>query len=527
MRRLFVLFYLSVLAVLAAAWYVHGQVSQWQFSAEFRRVAEDAHRGWVRIVLQQLSETDPDNRRALVAQLQPRFGFPLQVVPAESLTEDALQRLRNGQDLVWYDAPGEGGCIAALLEDSHDALRLGPFPAFSHYEDAFAGGLQIAARQLTGEGPPLEDRLQNLRQQFGYAVEVLDTEELPPVPQQRMALGDQTVFFVNGTSAYVAVPLPDSPQVVQFGPFPNYDGAERRVWATTLAVVFLLAAVAIAFLLRPVALQLRTVEHAAYSIAKGDLSARVDEARLTSARPLGHAFNEMAARTETLVRTQRELLQAVSHELRTPLARMRFAIDLIESAKDESERTRRLQSLDAATEDLDALVGELLRYVRMESGTDLVDREQVDLEEILSVVLRNNQLLFPGIELIADASVSGVLVYAAPTDLQRVMSNLVRNAARFAEHRVEVRAECFGSFVQIDVDDDGPGIPEEERERVLSPFVRLEKNSGTGVGLGLAIVARTLEHYNGRVEILDSPLGGCRIRTCWPLPAEIKKSDER
>lgn len=527
MRRLFIIFYVCVLAVLAAAWYVHGKVSAWQYKVAFQRVAEDAHRGWVKIILEELERVDHDRRREVLEQLQPDFDFPMQIVPEQSLPELTLRRLRTGQQTVWFEAPGEGGCIAAPLEGTHDALRLGPFPAFSHYEDSFAGGLQLAVQQLADPNADQRDQLQQLQQQFGYAVEILDEEELPPQPQQRIARGDETVFFVNGTLGYVATPLPNSQQVVRFGPFPNYEGAERRIWATTLAVVFILAALAIAFLLRPIAWQLRTVEHAAYSIADGELSARVDEALLTSARPLGHAFNEMADRTETLVRTQRELLQAVSHELRTPLARMRFAIDLIESADDPEDRRRRLASLDAATEELDGLVGELLQYVRMESAHHALERELVDLEEILAVVLRNNQTLFPNIELRAAAGVHETLVHAAPTDLQRVISNLVRNAARFAKQRVEVSAVEESAFVQIDVDDDGPGIPEADRQRVLSPFVRLEKNSGTGVGLGLAIVARTLDRYNGEVEILDSPLGGCRIRTRWPRPANHRSDHDR
>ena len=118
---------------------------------------------------------------------------------------------------------------------------------------------------------------------------------------------------------------------------------------------------------------------------------QIDERRIRSAKPLAQAFNDMANRTEALVRTQRELLQAVSHELRTPLSRMRFAIDLIETAKTDAERRQRLDSLDMATEELDELVGELLSYVRMETTTPELDVEHVLLPDVLKFSCRPHQ----------------------------------------------------------------------------------------------------------------------------------------
>jgi signal transduction histidine kinase len=95
------------------------------------------------------------------------------------------------------------------------------------------------------------------------------------------------------------------------------------------------------------------------------------------------------------------------------------------------------------------------------------------------------------------------------------------NAGRFATSHVVIRAETTApAATVIDVDDDGGGIPESERQRVFQPFVRLDNNaSDSGVGLGLALVKRIVERHGGTVEALASPLGGCRIRITWPSQA--------
>lgn len=519
MTRLFILFYLGVLAVLAAAWYIHGAVASWQFGDEFRRVVEGTHRGGAQLVVDRLNAVNPEDRDSELERLRPQFDYPIGIRLLTDLPDHVADRIQSGAGLVYYRQSGSRGFVAAPLNDKKNAVRLGPFPNYSHYEDSLAGGMRLAVVEVQcAEGSERDEKLRQLKRTFGYDVQVIPSARLPRREQRRLTEGDDIVFFVRDEQAFVASPLEDASAVVQFGPFPNFEGAEQRVFAATLAFVLVVAAVAIALLLRPMARQLRYVENAAHAIADGDLSARVDEESVTSARPLAQAFNDMASRTEALVRTQRELLQAVSHELRTPLSRMRFAIDLIETAATEQERAERLASLDAATEELDSLVGELLSYVRLESAPEETDSEPVSLFETVHRLVDQHSAIFPTVEFELDHSnvAADILVKADSGALQRVLGNLLSNAGRYATKRVLVRAESSGDTVQIDVDDDGPGIPESDRDRVLAPFVRLDDdNPGGGVGLGLALVRRIVERHGGHLEILNSPSGGCRVRTTW------------
>ncbi len=391
--------------------------------------------------------------------------------------------------------------------------------------------MRLAATKLKSATP--EQRiaiLADLQQKFEFPIDVTDREELPVGTQKRIESGKDVVFFLQEEEDrwFAATPLTGGSEVVRCGPFPSFERIELKAATTTLAYVLLPAALAIALLLRPVVLQLRRVENAAKSISRGDLSARVDERRVRAARPLAQAFNNMADRTETLVRTQRELLQAVSHELRTPLSRMRFAIDLIETAKDDAERKQRLESLDAATEELDELVGELLSYVRMETAELKLNREPLMLQETLDILIPKHGALHPAIQYTVSEEVAAAdpTVLADRTGFHRVLGNLLSNAGRFAKSRVVISAEATEAGMIVDVDDDGAGIPADDRERAFEPFVRLngETNNGQGAGLGLALVKRIVTQHGGNVQVQTSPLGGCRIRTTWP---NVSSSEEK
>ncbi len=416
--------------------------------------------------------------------------------------------------------------MVAALAGGADAVRLGPFPNYDlrEIEEALGGWMRLAADKLNAcRRDERADLLEQFRQQFAFPVDLADRDELPAWPRERIRGGEDVAFYPIGDDRWcAATPLPDTGQVLRFGPFPSFERIEQKAATTTLTLVLLPAALAIALLLRPVARQLRRVEHAAQSIAAGDLSARVDERRVRSAKPLAQAFNNMASRTEALVRTQRELMQAVSHELRTPLSRMRFAIDLIETAKDDEERKRRLESLDAATEELDELVGELLSYVRLETIRPHLNLEPIELQDLFRDLVAKHAALHSSVEFVLDDSVEEEQVIVAErAGVTRAFGNLLSNAGRFAKSRVTISVQSTEGATIVDVDDDGDGIPAAERERVFQPFVRLQNSPpDCGVGLGLALVQRILAQHGGSVEALTNPLGGCRIRTTWPVRRE-------
>ncbi len=264
--------------------------------------------------------------------------------------------------------------------------------------------------------------------------------------------------------------------------------------------------------------EVRKVEHATDELARGELGARVDNPTGPS-NELAASFNAMAERIERLVRSREELVQAVSHELGSPLSRLRFHLELLENL-DEKERAERFAAMTRELDALDELVAELLGYVQ--SDETVLERQTFDPAQVLRDLAELAQLDTPedtGIDVQVTLQ-PDVHINADPRLFQRAVENLLRNALRYGHSQVRLELASSADRVRIDVHDDGPGIDEALREKVVAPFFRQEPDRARttgGVGLGLAIVSRIVQRHGGELEIDDSSLGGARVSTLWPV----------
>ncbi len=382
-------------------------------------------------------------------------------------------------------------------------------------EQALGGGARLARQELAAAGASgYEEKLSELQIQFDYPIGLVARHELPVPPKEveRLNQGEVVLF-----GSKILATVPDTDQLLVLGPLPAFAGPSQRDITIGLGSVLLLAASAIAVLLRPLATQLRSVEKAALAIAGGDLAARIDTNRWGKRSvPLTGAFNSMANRVEQLLRSQKELLQAVSHELRTPLARIKFATELLESAEDAHRRSQRIAAIDEATDQLDVLVGELLTYVRLDEGSEQFDHEEVPIGEILSETVANYAPLYSRVQFDIDVPTPGPHLVTYRTGLQRAVGNLVSNAGKYSQSKVILSAREQTDVLTISVDDDGPGIAAADRETIFEPFRRLVANSQPGTGLGLALVRRICRRLGGEVTVSGSPLGGARFTITLP-----------
>ena len=233
----------------------------------------------------------------------------------------------------------------------------------------------------------------------------------------------------------------------------------------------------------------------------------------------------MAEQLQRLLNIQREMVRAVSHELRTPVARLRFGLEMIADAESDNARRRYMDGMDGDIQELDKLVDEMLTYARLEQGAPALNYQDVDLTRLLDKVAGELAPLRVGVhiergpcQLAADSGDSCVL--AEPRYLQRAVQNLVSNALRHAEAQVRLSFSIGPEQCRIDVEDDGPGVPEAEWERVFTPFLRLDDSrtrASGGHGLGLSIVRRIIYWHHGRAQVDRSQvLGGARFSLIWP-----------
>jgi signal transduction histidine kinase len=265
---------------------------------------------------------------------------------------------------------------------------------------------------------------------------------------------------------------------------------------------------------------LREMTAAAKAMARGDYTRRVRATSRDEVGQLAVAFNQMAADLATADRQRRELIANVSHELRTPI----FAVQaVLENVVDGVSDPDTLRTALAQTERLGRLVTELLDLSRIEAGVAPLDLERFDVAEFLGAAVREAEVAAAaaGRDLSFTVHAEPGKAVADPGRLHQVLANLLDNAARHSPPggRVTAAARREAYHLVIEVTDDGPGIPPDQRARVFERFTRGERASGPsgGTGLGLAIAQWVVELHGGTVAVVDAPAGGCRIRVTLPV----------
>jgi two-component system osmolarity sensor histidine kinase EnvZ len=269
------------------------------------------------------------------------------------------------------------------------------------------------------------------------------------------------------------------------------------LWMVGTSLVLL--TVAILFLRNQIKPILRLSE-AAESFGKG--RPPPEEFRPRGAREVrqaANAFIEMRDRIERHVEQRTVMLAGVSHDLRTVLTRFRLQLALFEDSPE-------LEALRNDIDEMQAMLEDYMAFAKGGSGEDIV---RVDIAEILGEVKTQAH----GAKDIAiEIDDAPLIVPLRRHAFKRAVANLVNNAARFAEH-VKVAAKRQDGTLTVAVEDDGPGIPETEREHVFRPFYRLDhaRNQDSGsTGLGLAIARDIARIHGGDIELSQSPLGGLK-----------------
>lgn len=263
-----------------------------------------------------------------------------------------------------------------------------------------------------------------------------------------------------------------------------------------------------------------TLCRALRELGEGRLDARADLPPSSPLHPAAEAFNAMSARVGELVQSHRELTVAVSHEFRHPLMRLRFRHALAREAPDEGERSRNLERMAEDLDALDRLAEELLAYAQLERAGPDVRLERFLVAPWLAALERQARELAvaSGEDIALEFRVNAIELAAEPRYLARAVGNLLANAIRFAARRVGVSVESGPDANRIHVDDDGPGVPVENRERVFEPFWRgdaARERSAGGFGIGLALVRRIARWHGGEASVAESPLGGARFTISW------------
>jgi two-component system, OmpR family, sensor kinase len=228
----------------------------------------------------------------------------------------------------------------------------------------------------------------------------------------------------------------------------------------------------------------------------------------TEVAAAAQAFNEMAARLKRSVSERTSMIGAIAHDLRTPLTRLRFRVD---AAPDHLR-----EKMNADIDQMEAMISSVLAFVNSEVGSP--EFKPTDLASLVEAVV--DEAAETGANAIWESS-PWLVVNGDAMALRRLVANLIDNGLKYG-HRVRARVYRVGGDAIAEIDDDGPGIPAEETERMFQPFVRREtsRNRETGgVGMGLAIARALARRHGGTLDLVNRPGGGLRARLTLPAAA--------
>ena len=286
-------------------------------------------------------------------------------------------------------------------------------------------------------------------------------------------------------------------------------------WQERLLLVFGLAALAVSPLAwaysRRLAAPISALAAGAERLGRDPRAPALDIRGSAEVAAAVAAFNEMQERLRRYVDDRTTMIGAIAHDLRTPLTRLRFRIEAIP----EPLRSK----LAADVDQMEAMVASTLGFVR-DAATPR-DRRKLEVASLVETVM--DEAALTG----ADAAVESadrVVVDGDPLALKRLVANLVDNALKYGAS-AHARVFTDGDMAVIEVDDNGPGMPDTEIERVFEPFRRLESSRSRetgGIGLGLAVVRAVARSHGGDVVLRNRPHGGLSARVTLPLSLAAK-----
>jgi signal transduction histidine kinase len=303
-------------------------------------------------------------------------------------------------------------------------------------------------------------------------------------------------------------------QAARVGPIGDAQSEVERTFIVAGGIALGAALLAAYLLATRTAAPLRRMADTAAAVEAGDLTPRIggEPTAPVEARVLAESFDSMLDRLDDAFSRQRRFASDASHELRTPLTAIRGQLELLgRQERPEPQEVRRVEEV-ALREmaRIERLVDDLLLLARLDERAPLA-RRRLSVRALLEGVVAAQ----PGPAVRLSSAADGT-VDLDPERITQVLRNLIDNARRHAgrEGRVEISASAEDGLLTIRVDDDGPGVPQEERERVFDRFHRGDPSRGRssgGSGLGLPICRSIVAAHGGEIWIGDSPLGGARV----------------
>lgn len=360
---------------------------------------------------------------------------------------------------------------------------------------------QIAGTRLSAEGTEMLNRAYNG-----------DEIEFNRLPEQTIA--GKKILLRNGQTYFYVIEY-RRPQRTPF-----LTEARNRI-LQILAVIFT-AGLGCYALARYLSSPISKLRAATQKLAAGDLHTRVGDKvgnRHDELAALARDFDEMAERIENLINSQKRLTRDVSHELRSPLARLNVALELAK-AKSSGDTGGLLDRIEREGRQLNDMIGQILTLSKLESQSEEIEKHDLSIGKLVEKVVADAdfeaQSQNKKVEIVQN---SDTKIFGNENLLRSAVENVLRNAVRYTKETVEVSVNGAEGETVIKIRDNGTGVPEDELEKLFTPFHRVaearERKSG-GVGLGLAIAEQAVHAHKGKIKAENAKDGGLIVEIKLP-----------
>ena len=501
---------------------------------------ENMATGAFHIVSEGIAHQESDSQREYwLSDASSLFGAEFSIVPINEVDFNAseLRRFEKGNTVVRYVSQPVYADVYYRLPDNRNVLTA----RISQVTEQQVRAIAVFLLDDLSYHATLSDkraRLAELEKKFAFPLEFKAVTTLNLDPDQMARLRrDEVVILLQDTSKSnssikVVVPSEINDMAILIGPVPLFNWFPLNLIVSMILISMFLISLGVYALIFPLERKLQLIQVGVNEVSKGNLDIKVQVIGQDEIARLSATFNTMTAHIKRLIESQRELTRAVSHELRTPVARIRFAVDMLADTDDEDSRFMQRDFIDEDIEALNGLIDEILTYAKLEEGSPKLDLEPVNLRELLEQIERETNALGKPIKIVTNLPNAKVTAVADRRYLHRVIQNLAGNALRYAETTIIISAGVKKGNAFVSVEDDGHGIPEEDREKVFIPFSRLDDSrtrASGGYGLGLSIVSRIAFWFNGNMKVGESrELGGARFVMTWPIKplTQVLAADE-
>ncbi|MFV1985124.1 MAG: ATP-binding protein [Thiohalomonadales bacterium] len=468
-----------------------------------------------------------------IKTLQKNYDYPLDLININDLKLEIKQKKKlietsllttekvenNFYEEIWY----------ATLPESSLVIRMYRTDTITNNNDKAFKGIFKSINQFMNEHTEQEwqQQFKLFNEKYGLLIERVLIKDITLNKYLFSILQQGKVVVTNKddpTSVFY-YKINETDSVLQIRPFSNLSSDNfivKNIEPILVSILVILIIIGLYLWMRPIWRDLKILNSVTTNFGDGDFQSRSTITKKSAIWQLSTTFNKMATRISKLITSHKDLTRAVSHELRTPLARLRFAIDMLNEETDETLKQDFIDSMGIDVDELELLISELLMYAKFERENPELHYTELDITIWLEKLIEKIQfeqitINLQFVNLMKDKT---VLVEFDPKQIDRALNNLIRNAIRYAKNRVDVCLSIVDDYCCIAIDDDGPGIPETERERILQPFTRIDssRNRKTGgYGLGLSIVQQIIKWHNGNISITTSRYNGASFKLMLPF----------